>query len=1240
MGRPDAKSRLAGALLSTTVALAALVAVAPSDARAADYVDNFTTNPIGDDPVTSFTTGTVAQGLSYTFTADGDGGDFSWLSNQGHNDSASLDALSAAENHGTTERFTIASRDERAFVFDSIYLDILGDGITVSGSGPEPFSFTAGSGTNGTHTPDGGSKLVTEVVLTSTDFWDELIDNVDVELDVPGMDVQGDGTTIVNGDATPSADDDTDFGSATQGVAVSRAFTIRSLGDANLDLEGSPYVTFSSNPSGDFSVSAQPTTDPIAPGGADTFTIECTPSGTGARTATVSIDNDSEADPYRFDVSCTGTAPQPEIDIEGNGVSIPDGDTTPQAADHTHFGDVAVGTSFDRTFTIENEGTATLNLTGTPDVAISGSGDFNVETQPATSSIAAGGADLTFVVRCTPTGTGDRTATVSIASNDGDEDPYTFDVRATGTAPEIDVEGNGMSIPDGDTTPQAADHTDFGDVAVETSLDRTFTIENEGSAVLTLTGHPNAVALSGSGDFSVHTQPGSGSIAPSGTATFVVRCTPSGTGDRTATVSIASDDGDEDPYTFDVRATGIAPEIDVKGNGVSIPDGDTSPRTADDTDFGSVDIVGGTNPNTFTISNSGAADLKLDGATRVAVTGDAADFTVTTQPATPVASGGGTTTFTITFDPTVGGARSATVSIANNDLDEDPYTFDIQGTGDAPEIDVTGRGVSIPDGDATPQTADDTDFGDVLVAGGSDTHTFTIRNTGPGTLTLDGTPRVQITGDTADFTVTAQPTSATVPSGGTTTFDVQFDPTATEERSVTVSIANSDANEHPYDFVVQGTGTAPEIEIEGKGQSIPDGDVTPGAADDTEFGDLDILAAPVVHTFTIGNEGTADLNLSAGLPRATSSDPVFAISVQPATPITPAGTTTFDVSFDPTVAGEVTSTIRVANDDADEDPYTFRVHGTGTVTPEIDVQGLGQSIPNGDDTPSVDDDTQFGSVAVAGGAATHTFTLRNDGSENLILTDAPDAVGVDQTAFRVTTQPGSPIAPGGEATFALHFDPEVVGVVTATVSIASNDADEDPYTFQVQGQGTESESGGGGPAPIGAPTATTGPATNVTMNGATVGGTVYPNVMTTDVTFEWGAAANGSLALAAVVYTDTIVAEPSPVSGLSPVSVTARLVGLRPGTTYHYRVVACNDRGTTCGEGCTLTTEPIAVGDIDGDGIVGLVDVRLCAAIAKGERDATAAEREQADVDGDGDVDMDDAIALSEFILGWREVLP
>src|SRR6185312_9548860 len=59
---------------------------------------------------------------------------------------------------------------------------------------------------------------------------------------------------------------------------------------------------------------------------------------------------------------------------------------------------------------------------------------------------------------------------------------------------------------------------------------------------------------------------------------------------------------------------------------------------------------------------------------------NAGDFSVTLAPTSPVVPAG-STTFQVTFDPSAAGPRTATVSFANNDPDENPFDFSILGTG-------------------------------------------------------------------------------------------------------------------------------------------------------------------------------------------------------------------------------------------------------------------------------------------------------------------------------------------------------------------------------------------------------------------------------------------------------------------------------------------------------------------------------------------------------------------------------
>ncbi len=147
------------------------------------------------------------------------------------------------------------------------------------------------------------------------------------------------------------------------------------------------------------------------------------------------------------------------------------------------------------------------------------------------------------------------------------------------------------------------------------------------------------------------------------------------------------------------------PEIDIRGNGTTISDGDSSPSSSDHTDFGSAEAGSGTLVRTFTIDNLGDSELTLTGGVPlVSLSGAAAgDFSVTQDPAGTVAAGG-STSFQVTFAPTAAGTRSAVVSIANDDSDENPYSFAIQGTGIhtnlAPEINDAGYALHL-EGTAT-----------------------------------------------------------------------------------------------------------------------------------------------------------------------------------------------------------------------------------------------------------------------------------------------------------------------------------------------------------------------------------------------------------------------------------------------------------------------------------------------------------------------------------------------------------
>lgn len=254
---------------------------------------------------------------------------------------------------------------------------------------------------------------------------------------------------------------------------------------------------------------------------------------------------------------------------------------------------------------------------------------------------------------------------------------------------------------------------------------------------------------------------------------------------------------------YDSSIANTVPEVNLKGNAVNIIDGDLTPSLSDSTDFGFVNSGTSTIRN-YVIENGGPGaltvrDIIISGA-------NAADFTLVSPPTYPFTiAAGSTRTIAVRFSPAIDATRNAVLNILNSDLNEDIYNVALRGTGASPEISIQGNTYTINDGDVTPGTANNTDFGSVPVNSNT-TKTFTIQNTGQGYLTVS---TISMTGtNSSEFTLVGAPAfPLTIPANGSQSFTVQFAPTAGGIRTATVNVTNSDADEAAYDFSIQGRGT-------------------------------------------------------------------------------------------------------------------------------------------------------------------------------------------------------------------------------------------------------------------------------------------------------------------------------------------------------------------------------------------------------------------------------------------------
>ena len=128
-------------------------------------------------------------------------------------------------------------------------------------------------------------------------------------------------------------------------------------------------------------------------------------------------------------------------------------------------------------------------------------------------------------------------------------------------------------------------------------------------------------------------------------------------------------------------------EILLTNNSITISNGDTTPSSTDNTDFGIASISNSSSETTFTIDNVGDEIIEL---LSVKITGtNSQDFTITSTPS-PTINLDSSTSFKVAFNPTTQGIKNATIEISSENSDVELHTFAIRGTG---EIDTDRDGI-------------------------------------------------------------------------------------------------------------------------------------------------------------------------------------------------------------------------------------------------------------------------------------------------------------------------------------------------------------------------------------------------------------------------------------------------------------------------------------------------------------------------------------------------------------------
>lgn len=635
----------------------------------------------------------------------------------------------------------------------------------------------------------------------------------------------------------------------------------------------------------------------------------------------------------------------------------------------TNFGSQNLGLTVTRTYSIINYGLGTLNISGTS-VTGTNSSDYVVTTQPGAT--VAPQSSTTFTVTFTPSATGARGAMINILSNDTDEATFNFNVTGTGTAPEIAVAtiagGTTTNIVDNAAAGAAGTPTNFGTQSTTGYVTRTFTISNSGTGPLII----GTITNSNTTDYTVSTLSSPSPIAINSSTTFTITFDPQTAGTKTAIISIPNNDVNEAP--FEINLTGVGstalPEINVidvtSGLDIAL---NAIPSITIGTNFGSQNVNGGTTNRIFRIYNTGSTNLTTG---NITITGATGSFSV--SPVNPGTIGlGASVDITVTFNPNASGVQNALISIPNNDANEAPYTFNLTGFGTNPEIVIEGGSTltNIADNSAaltTNGTAFDTQF-----TGVTTTRTYKISNTGDGPLTIGA-----ISGNSPYIFSTI---SSPIPAGGSTTFTITLGPVAAGTYNQTVSIATNDSDESSFEIrltgIVNATNGA-EINIKG-GSPLTDINVGDAAsvAKGTDFGSQYITSGVVTKTFTIYNTGGTPLTVGAiTITGAAASDFTF---TTPSTPVAiTTGTSTFDITFNPSAFGTRNAVISIDNGDSNENPYTFNLTGIGATYNDSDGDGVEDNIDIDDDNDGIQDQDEQSACSLSPLASTIETIFLNE----------------------------------------------------------------------------------------------------------------------------------------------------------------------------------------------------------------------------------------------------------------------
>lgn len=367
---------------------------------------------------------------------------------------------------------------------------------------------------------------------------------------------------------------------------------------------------------------------------------------------------------------------------------------------------------------------------------------------------------------------------------------FSFRVRARVLDPNPYIV---LETPSGKGVPRNSTFN-LGSVQAGVAADQDFRITNLGNQPLS-----TSLSLSGAG-YSVVVPPPA-SIAKGASATFRLRLLAAASGTAGGQLQIHNNDPNDNPYTVFLTATvgaGPSPQIRITDNG----NGGATVAKGSTVNLGSA-AANAVLSRSFTITNTGSSTLTLGNPSSFL---SGSGWSVTSFPSGSLA-GGGSTGFSVRFQAGSPGSYPGTVSFTSNDLDDNPFSFNLLGavsSGPAPRLRIVETSTSDTIGAGSYVS-----FGSPP-AGTATTRKFFLYNDGNATLNL-GSPAVVVAG--AGFSQTGG-LSSSLGAGGRTEFTLRFQGNAAGLHSGSATISHNDPSvASPLSFNLEAVVPRPVVTL-------------------------------------------------------------------------------------------------------------------------------------------------------------------------------------------------------------------------------------------------------------------------------------------------------------------------------------------------------------------------------------------------------------------------------------------